>query len=156
MRVYVMQVSAGSEQKVLQLLEKELPCNVKAVNPQKELFTRIKGVKIKSRGAILKGFLFFLEQEEGVMANISHILPSGASRLSPGEEETLFPILTECPTAGVSRVSFNSDGTMTVHEGPAALLKNNIVSVDKQRNRIRVQVELLNQAHTTELAYICK
>ena len=167
MNYYALQVKTGSEEVFIKLYSQY--DRTRSSSPVRLLFLR-RNMPIKKAGIvkyklepIFPGYLF-LESE--TLANelfwglrtspgFFRVLPDpkAAKPLEGRDLATLKHFMSFGNVAELSKVHFDDNDRIVVHEGPLKGLEGRVVKVDKRKGRAKVKLDLYDESFLIDLAF---
>ena len=159
---YALQIMTGGEEKFLRLARQAAPEAV-FFWPRRSLRIRRAGKWRDTLAPIFPGYIF-LEIEKIApslywavrrIPGFHRFLKSNQNivPLTESDTRTLGSLLFHGEVVGKSIVDFDENNRIRVLEGPLRGLEGQIVKVDRRKGRVKVKLDLYDEAHTVDFGF---
>ena len=164
MDIFVLQIKTGDEEKFLLAARRLLPdLEGTFCFPRRKLPTRKAGKMTIKEVPLFGGYLFYLcEEVTGHIISQLKTLP-GYSRFLPspdrilplpeGEKRFIHTLISKGDLIGLSTVTFDIEGRISVKEGPLKGYEGKIIKVDKRKRRARIQLDLYKESFLLDFGF---
>lgn len=167
MNLFICQVLAGSERKVVDLFETQAELSGEGDTrfhvPTRKMFLRRSGRVFQKEEVLFAGYVFVSthltasELLPGLrrVAGFVRMLPDNANarQLSGDALELAIKLINKGRPLDPSLVRFDENGRIRVLSGVLAGLEGRIIRVDRRKRRARVVLDLYNHSHSIDLSF---
>jgi len=160
----VVQVASGKEHLFIrQCIKENILTADELMFPERELFIRRKGKRIKECKALFGGYVFLLTENftDKLIGQIKklpgfiHFLFTNRDirTLPSAESQLLLSLVRKRSIIGISKVTFDEGGKIKVLSGPMKDHEGLIVKVDKRKGRAKVRLSLYEKSFLIDFGF---
>ncbi len=159
---YVLFVLAGREEYIKSFIEKNYS-HLSVFLPKRKIYERKKGKMNLKEKTLFPGYLFVsgdvssdIIKELNKVKNVRKFLINCENRLEPVKKEEMkliFGLTNNTDTIDTSKAYFDKNDKIQIVEGPLKNKEFKIVSVDRRRKRIKIEIKILGEKREVSLSY---
>ncbi|TYB30884.1 MAG: antiterminator LoaP [Candidatus Mcinerneyibacterium aminivorans] len=159
---FVLFVLAGREEYIKSFIEKNFG-ELVVFLPKRKIYERKKGKMELKLKKLFPGYLFVsgsinsdIIKELKKVKNVRKFLVNCENKLEPVQKEEMsliFNLTRDGDTINPSKAYFDQNDKIKIVEGPLKDKEYNIISVDRRRRRIKIELTILGEKREVSLSY---